>query len=200
MRRPSKRIALAVLVAGVVAVAATLAATLPAAVAGASSSLKVTSAEKAGACTPAGQAYLVHTIVTVANGNPAPITIVKGDWSAKGKSQSGDFTASAAASSGDTLAGSTVPARTTSTYRVHVSTVVPCDASSAQVCVDLTIQKDGTTGTTGPKCAYFVKDAKVVVPAGTIGLLGLTLLLGAALALTQTRAGRRRRRPIAGAR
>jgi hypothetical protein len=175
--------------------AAALAVPALASVAGVSASLHVTSAEKTGVCTPAGQTYTVHTIVTVANGNTHPITVVKGDWSAKGNSSSqGAFTATATETSDGGLTGSTVPGKTTSTYRVDVTTTVPCDATSAQVCVDLTVLSGTTTGTTDPKCANFIASGKVVVPGGTIGLLGLTLVLGLGLVGAQFFTHRRRRR------
>jgi hypothetical protein len=174
-------------------VAAALAATAQAGVAGVSPSLRVSSAEKTGVCAPAGQAYTVHTIVTVANGNTVPITIVKSDWSAKGKSPSGDFTADAALTSDGGLTGSTVPAHTTHSYRVDVATIVPCDATSAQVCVVLTVDKNSATGTTDSKCATFIASGKTVVPTGTIGLLGLTFVLGGALVVAQMVSRRRKR-------
>ena len=184
---------LVVLVAGLVALASAAVTTARAGVAGVSPSLKVTSAEKTGVCAPAGQSYTVHTIVSVANGNTVPVTIVKGDWSANGKSPAGNFTASATETSDGGLTGSTVPARATSTYRVDVATIVPCDASSAQVCVVLTVDKSSTTGTTDSKCAAFIASGKTVVPTGTIGLLGLTLVLGCALLAAQAVSRRRKR-------
>ena len=175
--------------------AATVAGTQTAAggVAGVSPSVKVTSAEKTGACTPEGQTYVVHSILSVANGNTAPITIVKGDWSARGKSPAGDFTANATVTADGGSTGSTVAARSTSSYRTDVTTVVPCDASNAQICVTLTIAKATTTGTTDTKSATFVDGGKTVVPTGTIGLLGLTLALGVALVGMQAVSRRRTR-------
>jgi predicted phage tail protein len=118
---------------------------------------------------------------------------VKSDWSAKGKSPAGDFAANAALTSDGGLTGSTVPARAKNSYRVDVATIVPCDATSAQVCVVLTVDKSSTTGTTDSKCATFVEGGKTVVPTGTIGLLGLTLVLGGALVVAQMLSRRRKR-------
>jgi hypothetical protein len=191
--RLTKRFLSRALAAGaVVVLAAALAAAAQAGVAGVTTSLKVTSAETTGACTSAGQAYVVHTIVTVANGNTTPVTVVKSDWSAKGKSPAGDFTSSAAVGADGGLTGSTVAARTTSTYRTDVTTIIPCDATSAQVCVVLTIDKGTTTGTTDPKCSDFVKAGNTVVPVGTVGLLGLTALLAAVLLGAQVLSRRRK--------
>jgi hypothetical protein len=183
-----------VLVVAFAALAAAIAVPAVAGVSGVSTSLKVTSAEQNGVCTPAGQSYTVHTIVTVANGNTTPVSVVKADWSAKGNSKSGGaFTSSAVETSDGGLTGSSVPAHTTDTHRVDVTTTVPCDTTSAEVCFVLTILKGTTTGTTDSKCAPFISSGKAVVPAGTVGLVGFAVLLGVGLVTAQVRTQRRRR-------
>jgi hypothetical protein len=187
-----KKLALLAVVAGAAVLAAVLASVVRAGVSGISPSLKVTSAEKTGACTSGSQPYTVHTIVTVANGSTSGATVEKAGWSVKGNSPSGAFTSAATVASDGGLTGATVAAHTTTTYRSDIATTVPCDTTSAQVCVTLTVSKGSTTGTTDVKCADFIKEGKTVVPAGTIGLLGLTLLLGGGLAVVQVLSRRRR--------
>ncbi len=155
-------------------------------------SLKVTSAEPK-SCTRVGRSYVVHTIASVANSTTTAVKVVKAGWYASGRSSTRKFKAKVAPMSVGGLTRATVRARTKNTYRVHVRTTVPCKTRSAKVCVNLTTRKGKSRHATGARCSAFIVRGKAVVPVGTIGLLGLTLLLGGGLAVAQVRSRRRTR-------
>jgi len=182
------------------AVLAAAALAVPAALAtdsGISSSLDIKSVQKTGACTGGNQAYTIDGVVTVTNGSALPVTILGAQWAAKGSSPAGDFSNAATATSGGGMTGSTVGAGSSSSYDVSVVTTVPCDATSAQLCVTVDYLQGTATQGSCSACATFVTGG-TPVPVGTIGLLGLTLLLGAGLAGVQVLSHRRRRiaRPV----
>jgi hypothetical protein len=158
---------------------------------GVSSSLDVTSADKTGVCTGGSQAYTINGVLTVMNGDTLPATITGADWAAKGSASGGDFSAAAVATSSGGLVGSTIPAGGSSQFNVSVLTSIPCDATSAQLCVNVDYLEGTATQGSCSACAPFITNG-TVVPTGTIGLLGLTLVLGAGLAFMQVRARRRR--------
>ena len=126
------------------------------------------------------------------NGDTLPATITGADWAAKGSSPAGDFSNAAAATSDGGLTGSTVDPGSARTYDVTVVTSAPCDATSAQLCVNVNyLEGTGPQGSCSA-CTPFITNG-TVVPTGTVGLLGLTLVLGAGLGLLQVRSRRRRR-------
>jgi hypothetical protein len=182
-----------IMVLAAVLVAAALA--VPAALAtgtGVSSTLNVTSAEQTGTCVGGNQAYTIHGVLTVMNGDTLPATITGADWAAKGSSPAGDFSAAATATSNPVLTGSTIAGGSSATYDITAVTSVPCDATSAQLCVNVNYLEGTATQGSCSACAPFITNG-TVVPTGTIGLLGLTLVLGAGLAVFQVRSRRRRR-------
>lgn len=182
--------------AAVLAVAALAAPAAFASGTGVSSSLNVTSAEQTGSCVAGNQAYTIHGVLTVMNGDTLPATVTGADWAAKGSASGGDFSAAATATSNGGLVGSTLPAGGSSTYDVTVLTSVPCDATSAQLCVNVNYLEGTAQQGSCTACTPFITGG-TPVPAGTIGLLGLTLVLGAGLAGVQLRSRRRRRTHLA---
>jgi len=185
------------LLAAVLAAAALAAPAAFASGTGVSSSLNVTSAEQTGSCVAGSQAYTIHGVLTVVNGDTLPVTVTGADWAAKGSGSGGDFSAAATATSNGGLIGSTIAPGGSSTYDVTVLTSIPCGATSAQLCVNVNYLEGTAQQGSCTACATFLTGG-TPVPTGTMGLLGLTLVLGAGLAVVQVRSRRRRRtgRPI----
>jgi hypothetical protein len=159
---------------------------------GVASTLVVKDAQQTGPCVAGTQAYRVDATLQLTNNDTLPATVTGADWAAKGSSSSGDFSNAATATTDVALVGSTVPPGASRGFDVIANTTVPCDATSAQLCVTVTyLEGTGTQGSCSA-CAPFITNG-TVVPSGTIGLLGLTLLLGVGLVVVQVRSRRRRR-------
>lgn len=181
------------LATSVVVVAACAAAVATAAQAGVTAGAQVTGASQVGACVSGLAAWQVQLVLVVRNTNATPATLVSAAYqvNATSASQGGPLLYAAVVTADGGVPGTVIDASGTVTIPgIVITTSIPCDTTSAQVCVVVSVL-DGSQ--TPQSCADFIAGG-TPLPTGSIGLLGLTGVLGAVFLFAQLKAERRGRR------
>jgi hypothetical protein len=160
--------------------------------AGVTAAAQVTSASRIGSCTAGLVTWQINMTLVVQNTDATPVTLASAAYEVNATSTAlgGPLPYAAVVTADGGLPGTTVDLNATVTIPgIVLTTNIPCDTTSAQVCVIVSVL-DGTQ--TPQSCADFIAGG-TAVPMGTVGLLGLTAVLGAGLLFAQFRAQRKRR-------
>jgi hypothetical protein len=188
------------------AAAAALAGTATAGGPGKSAPFRIVSATPTGACSSGSQSFTFQTLVALRNPEKSPSTVLAANWWVKAGHH---YLVQASATSDGGLLGAVLAGRASSTFNVTVVGNVACNVKGPSfLCLQLAVSKHDPKHGKDEKYAKHGKGkgerwhvvcrkfktggGPVTVPAGTIGLLGLTLVLGAALVLAQVRSRRKR--------
>jgi hypothetical protein len=186
-RRLLTTIAVLVACAGLAATAAQAAVT---------ATLQVTGAGQVGSCAAGLATWNIDANLLVENTDATPVTLVSASYAVNATSTAlgGPLPYAVTVTSAGSLPGLVVNAGATATIQgIVLTTEIPCDTTTAQVCVSVTLLGGGSTN---DSCADFIVGG-TPVPMGTVGLIGLTAVIGAGLLFAQLRAQSRRRGPRA---
>jgi hypothetical protein len=165
--------------------------------AGATATLSVEEAHAVGECQNGQQQFDIVADLTVQNNTGGPLTLASAEFSAQGDSStSGPFDVDAQVDLAGTLTAlypftNAVVANGDSLtiQNLNLTTLIPCNATNAEICVVVSVLNPQAS--LDESCAPFISDG-VVIPTGTIGLLGLAALIGVTGLFVVPRMRRRR--------